>query len=320
MAADMFDEELRWPAVIARTLMHPWPWYFRMMAAISKTTRGMSLKGLSGEEIGIPRSGENSRIRTRIYKRFGSQGPVPALLYLHGGGYFMGSPEVFGPSIRGFIETRDCIVIAPDYRKSFEAPYPAAIDDCYDTLVWIKKNAQALGVRADQIMVAGHSAGGGLTAALTLRARDRGEVNIAFQMPIYPMIDDRMLTESARDNHAPLWNSKLNALGWALYLRDLQQRQQPIPYDAAPARAHDYSNLPPTMTFVGELEPFRDETIAYVENLRAAGVPVEFAIFKGCFHGFDLFATRATVSKRATEFAMKSFARAVANYFAPQDS
>ena len=81
----------------------------------------MPLKGLSGEEVGIPRSGENSRIRTRIYKRFGSRGPVPALLYLHGGGYF--------------IETRDCIVIAPDYRKSFEAPYPAAIDDCYSLLV-----------------------------------------------------------------------------------------------------------------------------------------------------------------------------------------
>jgi acetyl esterase/lipase len=314
----MFDEELRWPAVIGRTIMHPWPWYFRMIAAISKKTRGMPLKGLSGEEIGIPRSGGSSRIRMRIYKRFGSTGPVPALLYLHGGGYFMGSPEVFGPSIRSFIATRDCIVIAPDYRKSFEAPYPAAIDDCYDALVWIKKNAQALGVRDDQIMVAGHSAGGGLTAALTLRARDRGEVNIAFQMPIYPMIDDRMQTDSARDNHAPLWNSKLNALGWALYLRDLRQRSQPIPYDAAPARAHDYSNLPPTMTYVGELEPFRDETIAYVENLRAAGVPVEFTVFKGCFHGFDIFATRAAVSRRATEFAMNCFSRAVDNYFAPQ--
>ena len=92
-------------------------------------------------------------------------------------------------------------------------------------------------------------------------------------MPIYPMIDDRMESESARENDGPLWNSKMNALAWDYYLSDPKKRRQSIPYDAAPARAKDYANLPPTMTYVGELEPFRDETIAYVKNLRKAGVP-----------------------------------------------
>jgi acetyl esterase/lipase len=137
-------------------------------------------------------------------------------------------------------------------------------------------------------------------------------------MPIYPMIDDRMESESARDNNAPLWNSKLNAMAWNFYLSDLKTRHQPVPYDAAPARAGNYTNLPPTMTYVGELEPFRDETLAYVENLKNAGVPVEFVEFKGCFHGFDIFVPNASVSKQATEFAMTCFANAVDNYFAPQ--
>ena len=315
---NMINKELRVAAFVARLLMQPWPWYIRMIAALSMRARGSPIKGVQCEEVWIPRFGEGSRIRTRIYKPLGSIERLPVLLYLHGGGYFMGTPESFALIIRKFIETRHCIVIAPDYRKSLKAPYPAAIDDCYETLVWIKNNSEMLGARPDQIMVGGHSAGGGLTAALTLRARDRGEVNIAFQMPIYPMIDDRMTTESARDNNAPLWNSKLNEMAWHFYLSELKRRNQPIPYDAAAARASDYSNLPPTMTSVGDLEPFRDETIAYVENLKKAGVPVEFEIFKGCFHGFDMVAPNASVSKEATQFTMKCFANAIDGFFAPQ--
>jgi len=318
--ADMIDRELRWAAVLGRCIMHPSPWFVRLLASLSKRVgrRAHSVAGLRCEEIWIPRSGETSLIRTCVYKPLAFDKPLPALLYLHPGGYVLGTPEASLPIIRTFIETRDCVVIAPDYRKSLEAPYPAAIDDCYDALLWIKSNAEALGVRSDQIIVAGHSAGGGLTAAVSLRARDRGEVRIAFQMPIYPMIDDRMESESARDNDGPLWNSKMNALAWDLYLGDLKKRRQSIPYDAAPARATDYTNLPPTMTYVGDLEVFRDETLAYVGNLRRAGVPVEFLVFNGCFHGFDIFAPRAGVSKRATEFTMGCFARAVDGYVAPQ--
>jgi acetyl esterase/lipase len=296
----MMDKELRGPAILGRFIMLPWPWHFRMMAGLSKLARGQHIEGLTYEEVLIPRSSERSHIRTCIYRRPAGNKPVPALLYLHAGGYAIGTPEGFGSLIRRFIDARDCVVIAPDYRKSLEAPYPAAIDDCYDTLLWIKNNAKALGVRSDQIMVGGHSAGGGLTAAVTLRARDRGDVNIAFQMPIYPMLDDRQESASARDNNAPLWNSKLNAMAWNFYLSDLKTRRQPIPYDAAPARAGNYANLPPTMTYVG------------------AGVPVEFVEFKGCFHGFDIFVPGASVSKQATEFAMTCFAKAVDTCFAPQ--
>jgi len=192
------------------------------------------------------------------------------------------------------------------------------LEDAYDTLLWIKENAQMLGIRSDQIMVGGHSAGGGLCAATCLYARDKKQMNIAFQMPIYPMIDDRMIHPSAINNKAPLWNSKTNIIGWNLYLRGLKEKGLAIPVYAAPSRESDYSNLPPAVTFVGDLEPFKDETIEYVENLRKAGVPVEFKIFEGCFHGFEAVVPHARVSQEAVKFLNTSFAYAVDNYFAKQ--
>jgi acetyl esterase/lipase len=142
-------------------------------------------------------------------------------------------------------------------------------------------------------------------------------VNIAFQMPLYPMLDDRITTESAKDNNAPVWNSKSNFNGWKLYLGDLFKAPN-VPCYAAAARAEDYSNLPPTATFVGDLEPFRNETIQYVSNLRKAGLPVEFEIYKGCFHGFDQMCPKAEVSKKALDFIANSFKYSVDHYYAEQ--
>lgn len=314
----MIDKSIRLSAIGAWLLLWPSEWYFRIYRLFSRGRVGCDIAGLDCDEVYIPRTIEPSHIRTRIYKPHNAGRPLPILLYIHGGGYFSGAPEAFSRTIRQFMDTRDCVIVAPDYRKSLDAPYPAAIDDCFDVLCWIKDNAVQLGGRTDQIMVAGHSAGGGLTAAVSLRARDRGSVNICFQMPIYPMIDDRADTESARRNNAPLWNSKLNALAWSLYLGPLKNRQETIPADAAPARAIDFRGLPPTLTYVGDLEPFRDETITYVNRLKEAGVPVEFRLFKGCYHGFDLINPGAAISRQAIEFSMQGFATAVDTLFRSQ--
>jgi len=264
----------------------------------------------------IPRK-DGSKLRICIYKPLIVKENVPGVLWLHGGGYGLGVPEQGVMMAKRFIEVSNCIVIAPDYRLSIEAPYPAALEDSYLALLWMKENVKELGIRDNQLMVGGDSAGGGLTAALTLYARDKGDVSIAFQMPLYPMIDDSMTNESATDNNAPLWNSKSNYNGWKLYLGDLFETSN-VPYYAAPARALDYSNIPPTITFVGDLEPFRDETIQYVKNLRKAGVKVNFNIYKGCFHAFDSICPKAEVSKKATAFVVNSFMFAVENYFAEQ--
>jgi acetyl esterase/lipase len=209
------------------------------------------------------------------------------------------------------------MVVAPDYRLGPEAPYPAALDDCYLALTWLRDHAAALGVRDDQLAVAGSSAGGGLAAALTLLARDRGEVAIAFQMPLYPMLDDRCATESARASGTPVWDAVTNRNAWRIYLGELAGTDRVPPY-AAPARATDLAGLPPAFTYVGDIELFRDEVVDYVGRLRAAGVPVTFELLRGCYHGFDVVAPRAPVSRRALELQAAWLREATARYTAPQ--
>jgi acetyl esterase/lipase len=260
---------------------------------------------------------DGSNLRLCIYKPKDQTGTVPGVLWLHGGGYAIGTPEQAMGKAKRLINASQCVVIAPDYRLSTEAPYPAALEDSYTALLWMRDNASALGIREDQLMVGGESAGGGLTAALTLYARDQAEVAVAFQMPLYPMLDDRMSSESAKDNNAPVWDSKSNTNAWNMYLGDLFGTAK-VPHYAAPARAEDYSNLPPTATFVGDLEPFRDETVQYVKSLRKAGVPVNFEIYKGCYHAFEQMCPKAEVSKKAISFILESYQYAVDHYFAEQ--
>lgn len=260
---------------------------------------------------------DGSKLRLCIFKPLEPKENVPGVLWLHGGGYALGAPERAEIIAKRLIEVSNCVVVAPDYRLSIETPYPAALEDSFVALLWMKSYAKDLGINDNQLMVGGDSAGGGLTAALTLYARDKGEVAIAFQMPLYPMLDDRMTSESAKDNNAPVWNSKSNFNCWKLYLGELF-RSSDVPYYAAPARAEDYSNLPPTATFVGELEPFRDETVQYVENLRKAGVLVDFEIYKGCYHAFEQICPKAEVSKRAIMIILNSFKHATEYYFAQQ--
>jgi acetyl esterase/lipase len=179
----------------------------------------------------------------------------------------------------------------------------------------LRDHAEELGVRSDQLAVAGASGGGGLTAAVSLYARNHGEVAIAFQMPLCPMIDDRGATESALDNNDPVWDSATNQSAWRLYLGDLYGGD--VPAYAAPARATDLTGLPPTITYVGGIEPFRDETARYVHMLRECGVPVEFRVFPGGFHGFDL-AGWTPIAKQANAFLLDRFAHALAHRHAPQ--
>jgi acetyl esterase/lipase len=260
---------------------------------------------------------DGSRLRMLVSGPLEPQQNVAGVLWIHGGGYAIGSPDMEVSAFSQLIGMSDCVVVAPAYRLSPEAPYPAALEDCYAALLWLRDNATRVGVRADQLAVAGASAGGGLTAALTLYARDKGEVAVAFQMPIYPMIDDRSMTESARENDAPVWDAATNRSAWKLYLGELYGTDD-VPAYAAPARAEDYAGLPPTLTYVGDLEPFRDETISYVEHLRAVGVPVEFALFPGCWHGFDGIVPKAAVSVKAVQLRNRWFRHAVQNYFAAQ--
>lgn len=246
--------------------------------------------------------------------------PVEAtgVLWLHGGGYAVGMKEMVHMSRAvGLVKRFGAVVLAPGYRLSLQSPYPAAMEDCYTALLYLKEHAAALGVRPDQLMVGGESAGGGLCAAVCIRARDTGEVNVAFQMPLYPMLDDRD-TETSRDNHGRVWNTRRNHLAWRLYLRGTD-RARLSPY-AAPARLTDFAGLPPAYSFVADGEPFYAETVRYFDRLRAAGIPAELDIYHTDLHAFDMMRPRDTQSIAATEAFERRFAAAQARYFAPQEN
>lgn len=313
---EMLNKELRsgyWMLKISgRLLMNKTG--VRMLNANSARSKGKNIEGLHCEEKLIPSRNGGPDIRIRIFKPAGFSGDLPAMLYIHGGGLLLGAPEDYLAVIKKFIDAKPCIIVAPDYRKAMDAPFPAAFNDCYDTLLWMSENAGQSGAITGKFIVAGHSAGGGLAAAVTLKARDTGNLNIAFQMPIYPMLDDRQQTESAKDNNSPGWSSRSNNFGWSEYLKNLNKQGAAIPAYAAPARAQHFSNLPPTITFVGDLEPFRDETIEYVKHLEKEGVPVTFRLFKGCFHAFDVVFPELEISKEAWSFLLSSYAAYVDKY------
>ncbi len=243
---------------------------------------------------------------------------APGVLWVHGGGYQSGSAkDVFVTRALSLVVKFGAVLISPDYRLSKKHPYPAGLRDCYAALLYLKEHADELGVRADQLMVGGESAGGGMAAALCLLARDRGEVNIAFQMPLYPMLDDRD-TPSSADNHAKNWNTEKNKKAWKRYLREAYGTDFVSPY-AAPARREDLRGLPPCYTFVGEIEPFYYETVEYVRRLREAGVEASCDVYPDWFHAYDLFFPAKKVVREAVSRFEAHYRYAAEHYFAPQD-
>lgn len=240
---------------------------------------------------------------------------TPGILWIHGGGYATGMAEMayFTRAI-SLVKKYGAVVIAPDYRLSLESPYPAALEDCYEALKYLKEHAEELGINSSQLMVGGESAGGGLTASLCMYARDLGEVNIAYQMPLYPMLDNED-TESSKDNHALVWNTKRNHQAWKLYLGSIQE----VPPYASAARQKDYSNLPPAYTFVGDIEPFYCETLTYIENLKQSGIRAKVDVYKNWFHAYDLFFPYTKIAKKAIKNFEKEYLYATKNYFKEQN-
>ena len=243
--------------------------------------------------------------------------PVPIVLFLHGGGYVLGTAEEKIDFMERLMAASPCVMVAPNYALALDAPYPAALDDAYLALLWTRDNAECLGARSDQLFVVGESAGGGLAAALCIKARDEGEVAIAFQMPLFPMLDDRGITESALDNDAPMWNQKSNELAWRLYLGDLYGTDG-VPALAAPARLESFAGLPPAYSYVGTIEPFYDETRIYFERLREAGVDAHLDTYAGGFHGFDEMGKNKPLGKLARQRLYEAFRDACQKRFARQ--
>ena len=269
-------------------------------------------KDISVSAIWIPTA--NGSIPALVLSQKAGAQNAAGILWIHGGGYIAGMKEMVHMSRAvDLVKRFGAVVISPGYRLAIQRPFPAAAEDCYSALVYLKNHAQEFGIRRDQIMVGGESAGGGLCAAVCLMARDRKSINIAFQMPLYPMLDDRD-TESSRNNHGKIWNTRKNHLAWRLYLCGTPKMQ--VPAYAAPARTEDFSDLPPAYTFVGDGEPFYVETLHYIENLKRAGIPADVDVYHTDIHAFDMMRPELEISEVATEKFNQAFDYAKAHYFA----
>jgi acetyl esterase/lipase len=269
------------------------------------------------DEVWIPRSKGGAEQRLIILKPLSQEEMLPGILWIHGGAFASGVPESSMSVFRRLMNAHPCVIVSPDYRLSLEAPYPAGVDDCYDALLWVKEHAKELGIREDQIVVGGDSSGASFAVTITMMARDLGTVDIAFQMPLFPALDDTMTSESMKDNNSPFIDRNICYQMWRLYLGDFFETDD-VPVYAAPARADDYGGLPPCISYVGGIDPLRDDGIAYTDNLKNAGIPVHFQVFEGCFHGFEEFCPDAAVSLRAKEFFIETYRYAVEHYFAEQ--
>jgi acetyl esterase/lipase len=260
-----------------RKLIYPWT------LPVLRRLTGLQRPNNDGVEVLTLESG----IGIRLYRPTGTATTAPALLWIHGGGYVLGTAAQDDVLCRRFVKELGITVASVDYRLAPEHPYPAPLEDCYTALQWL---ARLPGVDPDRIAIGGASAGGGLTAALALWARDHDGVKPVFQLLVYPMIDDRSVGRHLEDAGHRLWNPVSNAFGWKAYLAGAD------PGVAAPARRTDLAGLPPAWLGVGTLDLFHDEDLDYAERLKAAGVPCQVHVVPGAFHGFDGIAAKADIS------------------------
>jgi acetyl esterase/lipase len=233
-------------------------------------------------------------ISIRIFRPVQSDGALPGIYVIHGGGMVMGDIDGEGPICEMLCETINAIVVSVEYRLAPEHPYPAAVEDCYAGLLWTAENADDLGIDRNRIAIYGGSAGGGLALATALTARDRGSSPVSFVMALYPMIDDRNETPSSHEIvDVGIWDRAVNRESWDYYLGG-----KPADGYAAPARIDSVDGMPPTFIDVGEVDLFRDEAITFASRLLQAGVQTELHVHPGSYHASEIFAPQAALSAR----------------------
>ena len=266
------------------------------------------------EDRAVPGPEGEPDVRVRLYRPEGQLQmgrPASALYWIHGGGMVMGNVEMNDPYCATIADRLNALVASVEYRLAPEHPFPAPLEDCYAGLAWLWREREALGLDAGRIAVGGASAGGGLAAGVALAARDRGEIELCFQLLVYPMLDDRNATRSSHAiTDARTWNREANLAGWNAYLTGKAGGEGVSPY-AAPARAADLAGLPPAYINVGDLDLFVDEDVAYARALADAGVPVELHIYPGAYHGSNASAPTSALSRRWAADELAALGRAL---------
>ena len=269
-----------------------------MEELVARLPKPAPVEGVRIEDHHAPGPEGGDDVFVRIYRPTGAPEPLPGLLWIHGGGYVLGKVERDDAMAANLCRTAGCAIASVEYRLAPEHPFPAPLEDCYAALKWFAGSSAELGVEKSRIAIGGASAGGGLAAGLALLARDRAEVQLAGQLLIYPMIDDRNIAPAnAERPDTHVWTRENNRAGWQAYL-GREPGAADVSCYAAASRAPDLSRLPPAYIAVGDLDLFLEENIEYARRLLSAGVPTELHVYPGACHGFNGMAPNAAISKR----------------------
>jgi acetyl esterase len=249
-------------------------------------------------------------IPVRIYAPEPGAGPLPLLVYFHGGGFVLCDLDTHDPTCRALAKRAGCVVVSVDYRLAPEARFPAAPEDCFAAARWAAANAASLGADPRRVAVAGDSAGGNLAAVVSILARERGGPALVHQLLVYPVTDWSFDTASYREN-AEGYLLTRDMMSWfrGHYFAKPGDATDPL---AAPLRAPDLRGLPPATVLSAEFDPLRDEGEAYAARLREAGVPTTLTRYDGMFHGFFGMTARIDRAREAVDDATRALRNAFA--------
>ena len=273
---DIHPELRRAARFIPRFTIQPWA------LPLVRTLTGLRKPSDVGVEVLTLPSGAG----VRLHRPADSVSLTPALLWIHGGGYLFGTAAQDDDVCRKYVQRLGVTVAAVDYQLAPEHPYPIPLEDCYSVLTWL---ARLPGIDPDRIAIGGASAGGGLTAALALLARDRAEVSPVLQVLSYPMLDDRQPADRHPFTGEYGWRHDFDRFGWTCILGHEPGGPDVSPHAAA-ARADNLEGLPPAFIGVGALDLFMEANLDYARRLTRAGVPVELHLYPGAYHGSDMVA------------------------------
>ncbi|WP_042418110.1 alpha/beta hydrolase [Streptacidiphilus anmyonensis] len=267
---------------------------------VDEVQSGETAKPAVDEEWTTVPDGPTGPVKIRIVKPAGTTGTLPVILYIHGAGWVFGNAHTHDRLVRELAVGANAAVVFPEYDLSPEARYPVAIEQKYTVARWITTHGATKGLDTTRIAVAGDSVGGNMTAALTLMAKERGNLPLAAQVLFYPVTDASFDTPSYHQ-FAEGYFLRRDAMQWFWnqYTTDENQRAQ---ITASPLRAtlDQLKDLPPALVITGEADVLRDEGEAYADKLRQAGVPVTAVRYQGIIHDFVMLnALRPTHAAQA---------------------
>jgi acetyl esterase len=259
----------------------------------------------------VAADGPHGAVPLRLYRPLAtSAGPLPVLVYYHGGGWVIGDLDTHDVLCRELALGSGCAVVAVDYRMGPEHRFPAAVDDCIAAAYWVRRNAASLGIDAARLAVGGDSAGGNLAAAVAIAARDAGDLPIAYQLLIYPATDMRCTTPSHTTN-AQGYLLTADSLRW-YHDHYIDDARHDLDWRASPLLREDLGRLPPALVLTAGYDPLRDEGIQYAQRLTEAGNRATHVSFERQIHGFVPMGRAIDEANEAVAMCAAALKRALA--------